>query len=88
MMIDVFKAAAMRKTAKSLIFSDLFFERCKCFCRIFAKKEKDMSLEDFEIGFALSSNSCSYNRLCQFGNAMRWGLYIPISDEDIRKGVD
>lgn len=47
-----------------------------------------MSLDDFEIGFTLSSNKCSYNRLCQFGNAMRWGLYIPISSEDIRKGVD
>lgn len=47
-----------------------------------------MSLEDFELGFTLSSNMDSYYRLCQFGNAMRMGQYIPISEEDIRKGVD
>lgn len=47
-----------------------------------------MSLEDFELGFTLSSDMDSYYRLCQFGNAMRMGQYIPISDEDIRKGVD
>ena len=47
-----------------------------------------MSLEDFELGFTLSSNMDSYYRLCQFGNAMRMEQYIPISEEDIRKGVD
>lgn len=47
-----------------------------------------MSIEDFELGFTLSSDMDSYYRLCQFGNAMRMGQYIPISDEDIRKGVD
>ena len=47
-----------------------------------------MSLEDFELGFTLSSGMDSYFRLCQFENAMRMGQYIPISDEDIRKGVD
>ena len=58
------------------------------FYRIFAKTETDMSLEDFELGFTLSSDMDSYFRLCQFENAMRMGQYIPISDEDIRKGVD
>jgi hypothetical protein len=52
------------------------------------KTETDMSLEDFELGFTLSSDMDSYYRLCQFENAMRMGQYIPISDEDIRKGVD
>lgn len=47
-----------------------------------------MSLEDFELGFTLSSGMDSYFRLCQFENAMRMGQYILISDEDIRKGVD
>lgn len=47
-----------------------------------------MSLEDFELGFTLSSDMDSYFRLCQFENAMRMGQYILISDEDIRKGVD
>ena len=47
-----------------------------------------MSLEDFELGFTLSSDMDSFFRLCQFENAMRMGQYIPISDEDIRKGVD
>ena len=47
-----------------------------------------MSLEDFELEFTLSSDMDSYFRLCQFENAMRMGQYIPISDEDIRKGVD
>ena len=47
-----------------------------------------MLVEDFELGFTLSSDRGSYNRLCLFGNAMRWGYCIPISDEDIRKGVD
>lgn len=47
-----------------------------------------MSLEDFELGFTLSSGMDSYFRLCQFEKAMRMGQYILISDEDIRKGVD
>ena len=47
-----------------------------------------MSLEDFELGFTLSSDMDSYYRLCQFENAMKMGQYIPISDEDIREGVD
>ena len=52
------------------------------------KTEIDMGLEDFELGFTLSSDMDSYFRLCQFENARRMGQYIPISDEDIRKGVD
>ncbi len=44
--------------------------------------------ENFELGFTLSSNRESYSRLCLFENAMKRGQYIPISDEDIRKGVD
>lgn len=47
-----------------------------------------MSIEDFELGFTLSSDLDSYYRLCQFGNAMRMGEYVSISDEDIRKGVN
>ena len=44
--------------------------------------------ENFELGFTLSSNRESYSRLCIFENAVKRGQYIPISDEDIRKGVD
>lgn len=47
-----------------------------------------MNIEDFELGFTLSSDMDSYYRLCQFENAMKMGQYIPISDEDIREGVD
>ena len=36
----------------------------------------------------IQSTSDSYDKLCCFVNAMQWGQYFPISDEDIRKGME
>lgn len=45
-------------------------------------------MNDFELGFNLTSNIGSYKRLCQFAQVMSCGGYISITDDDIRKGID
>ena len=49
--------------------------------------EKDV-LDLIYNSFIIRNTSDSYNRLCNFVNAMRCGQYYPISDEDIRNGVE
>lgn len=49
------------------------------------------SLDIFELfqnGFTARNTSDSYARLCNFVSAMRCGQYYPISDENIRRGVE
>lgn len=49
--------------------------------------EKDI-FELFQNGLTARNTSESYQRLCDFVSAMRLGQYYPISDEDIRRGVE
>ena len=49
--------------------------------------DKDI-FELFQNGLTAMNTSGSYNRLCNFVNAMRCGQYYPISDEDIHRGVE
>lgn len=49
--------------------------------------EKDI-FELFQNGLTARNTSESYQRLCDFVSAMRLGQYYPISDEDIRCGVE
>ena len=49
--------------------------------------EKDI-FELFHNSFTAGNTSDSYSRLCNFVSAMRCGLYYPISDEDIHRGVE
>ena len=44
--------------------------------------------ELFKNDITASNTSDSYIRLCDFVSAMRCGKYLPISDEDIRRGVE
>lgn len=49
--------------------------------------EKDI-FELFRNGLIARNTSSSYQRLCAFVNAMRYGQYYPISDKDIHLGVE
>jgi len=49
--------------------------------------EKDV-LDLILNSFIVRNTSNSYNHLCNFVNAMRCGQYYPISDEEIRNGVE
>ena len=49
--------------------------------------EKDV-FELFQIGLTARNTSDSYQRLCNFINALRCNQYYPISDEDIHRGVE
>ena len=44
--------------------------------------------ELFQNSLTAKNTSDSYQRLCNFVNAMRLGRYYPISDEDIQRGVE
>ena len=49
--------------------------------------EKDI-FELFHNSFTAGNTFEHYLRLCNFVSAMRCGLYYPISDEDIHRGVE
>lgn len=47
-----------------------------------------MEDNDYMIGFTLGANFSSYQNLCAYAHAMQNGRYIPISDDDIERGVE
>ena len=49
--------------------------------------DKDI-LDFINANFTMRANVSCYNKLTCFVNAMQRGLYYPISDEDIHRGVE
>ncbi len=47
-----------------------------------------MEENDYMLGFTLGSNFNSYQKLCAYAQAMQNGHYLPISDDDIDRGVE